>query len=76
MMKSEGDSADFPSKSEAAGNLMMVTLGMSKNNQITMTMLMNGRILGHIFLDKAAAENICAGLATHISYLKEEKLDA
>lgn len=57
-------------------NVMMITLGMEANNKINMTMLMNGRPLGHIFLDRAAAENIIAGLQTHISYLRSEKMDA
>ena len=55
---------------------MSLTLGMSEGNLILLTMWMNGKPLGHMQLDKASAENIRAGLATHISYLKEEKFDA
>jgi hypothetical protein len=56
--------------------VMMVTIGMAPDNHITMALMMNGKPLGHINLDRASAENIIAGLQTHIGYLKEEKFDA
>lgn len=60
----------------AQGNLMMLTIGMSPGNKINITMVMNGRPLGHMEVDRASAENIIAGLQTHIGYLKEERFDA
>ena len=57
-------------------HLMMITIGMAPNNTITISMLMDGRPLGNMQLDRAAAENIIAGLQTHVGYLKQEKFDA
>lgn len=58
------------------GTLMMITIGMAPENKINFTMMANGRPVGSMELDKAAAENIIAGLTTHVSYLKQEKFDA
>lgn len=57
-------------------NIMSVTLGMEAHNLISMTLSQNGVPLGHILLNREAAENVMRGLQTHIGYLRPEKMDA
>lgn len=57
-------------------HIVGLTVSMHPANMIQITMTVDGKPSGSMALDKASAENIIAGLQTHIGYLKEEKFDA
>lgn len=57
-------------------HIVGLTVSMHPGNLISITMTVDGKPTGSMALDRASAENIIAGLQTHIGYLKEEKFDA
>ena len=62
--------------SQPEQHLVGLTISMHRANLVQLTITYDGRPQASMALDKASAENIIAGLQTHIAYLKQDKLDA